>query len=149
MVLAASPERADAWRERARCLVKLRNFDAALAALDRALELEEPDAWSHYERGYLLNEMGRFEEALATWARALALDPRHAKTLQHRGAALLEHARFEAAVEDLSQAIALWPQADPELEILLLWRAQAWHRLERPEAARADLERADALAGRR
>lgn len=67
----------------------LGRFNAALAATDRAIELQPNDAFAHGARGETLLQLGRFDEALAAADRALELRPKHVWPHVDRGKAQL------------------------------------------------------------
>ena len=56
----------------------LGRFEEALAACDRAIEIDPRHAVAHTNRGNALRDLGRFEEALAAYDRAIEIDPRNA-----------------------------------------------------------------------
>ena len=56
-------------------LVELGMFVEAVAAYDRATELEPDDAKAWNNKGDAHAELGRFEDAMAAYDRALALKP--------------------------------------------------------------------------
>lgn len=143
--IAHDPTRADAWRERTRCLVLQSEFDAALISVECAISLEPRDAWSHYERGYLLRQMGRDDDAISSFTRAIEIDARHFKAYEHRGGAHLDWGRNEAALADFTRAIEYWDPSDPGVAEAYSFRACAYTNLGRDVAAERDIERAEAI----
>jgi tetratricopeptide (TPR) repeat protein len=73
--VAARPDEADLWNELGETHAAAGDDAAALAAYDRALELDGRLGGAHFGRGSLLARGGRGDEAIAAWKRALALDP--------------------------------------------------------------------------
>jgi tetratricopeptide (TPR) repeat protein len=63
--------------EQARMLEGAARPEAALEAIDRAIERVPDEARLHEERGRLLARRGRVEDALAAWRRALELKPQN------------------------------------------------------------------------
>jgi tetratricopeptide (TPR) repeat protein len=143
--VARDPTRAEVWRQRARCLVLLFEFDSALVAVERAIDLEPRDPWSHYERGYLLRQMGRDEDAISSFSRAIDLDPRHFKAYEHRGGAHLDWGRNEEALADFTRAIACWDADDRSVCEEYSFRARALTHLGRSHEAERDMETAAAI----
>ena len=83
-------------------------FDAAIAALDRAIAIEpRPAFW--LARGEFLVDAGRAAEAVASFAAADRLRPGHAPTLNNLAFARLASGNAEAA--EAAALLAL--QADP------------------------------------
>jgi tetratricopeptide (TPR) repeat protein len=54
--------------------IALDQYEEALAAYDRLLQLAPDDATAHYNRGHTLQALGRQDEAADAYERALALD---------------------------------------------------------------------------
>ena len=88
----------------------------ALAAYDRALAIDEKQAWVWNNKGNALNGLKRYEEALVAYDRALALDPNVANAWNNKGNALHNLKRYEEALAAYDRALAL----DPNL-------ANAWN----------------------
>jgi tetratricopeptide (TPR) repeat protein len=51
------------------------NPDAALADLNRTVELEPEMGWGYQERAFIYGAMGSIDEAVADFNQAIALDP--------------------------------------------------------------------------
>jgi tetratricopeptide (TPR) repeat protein len=122
-----------------------RELELALADLDRAIQLEPRDAWTHYERGVMFEEMGDGQRAVASFTRAIEIDPTHFKSFQHRGWTQRMLGEHERAVEDLSRAIELTPVDDPDMPGLLYARSQSLLLLGRTHEAQRDEERLEAI----
>ena len=72
--------RLEGYRSAANALRKLKQFDFALAQIDRALEVDPEDLISRKEKGILLGRLHRFDEA-REWLKAMADDyPQDAET---------------------------------------------------------------------
>jgi tetratricopeptide (TPR) repeat protein len=84
-------------------------FDAALALISHATELDpsDVDAWSNL--GNVLRQLGRLDEALASYDRAIALNAGHALSYSNRANVLTKLERFEEALQGYEQAIAIAP----------------------------------------
>ncbi|MDO8526856.1 MAG: tetratricopeptide repeat protein, partial [Deltaproteobacteria bacterium] len=54
-------------------LTELERYREALAAYDRAIELDSQSAFAHTNRGIVLDKLGRYREALAAYDRAIEL----------------------------------------------------------------------------
>ncbi len=126
------------WVLRARHLSDQGRHDEALAALDRAIELEPDNEVTLHNRGVALNELGRYDEALAALDRALELRPDDPVTLNNRGWALDGLDRYDEALAALDRALELAPD-DP---VMLSNRGRALDGLGRYDEALAALDRA-------
>lgn len=135
---AQEPEQAaSAFHDMGWRLGALDRLDEALAAFDRAAELDPSNQNAHGGRGEALRLLGRLDEALAAFDRVLAVEPDSAWALASKGAALATLARDQEAVELLDRAVEL----DPTYTFALFTRGEALSRLSRREDALADLER--------
>jgi tetratricopeptide (TPR) repeat protein len=99
----ARPSVAD-WIDEANRLWGLGDFEKALVAADRALELSRSDAAAHFQRGRALAKLGRSEEALAANDRAIALDPNFSEAHSNPGIALRDLGRYEEALATSDRA---------------------------------------------
>ena len=112
-------------------------FDDAVAAFERAVELDPQDVGLRLSMTRVLAETGRDGEIIELLEGALPLAPNHAELHAELGAALARQGRFEQAEVRLTEAARL----DPEHDGVALLRASVYTRLERPEEATAELER--------
>jgi tetratricopeptide (TPR) repeat protein len=84
-------------------------YELALKAYDKAIELK-PDyavAWSN--RGFALDELGRYDEALKAYDKAIELKPDYAVAWNNRGVALDTLGQYEEALKAYDKAIELKP----------------------------------------
>ena len=74
--------------QEAELCTELKAYEAALAAYDRALDLDptNADAWTN--KGGMLRSLGRDDEAVVAYARALELDPTNATNWYRKGIVL-------------------------------------------------------------
>lgn len=110
-VLEHHPENADARQGLAVLEHKRGNHDAALAAIDRALELDANNAGYWNNRGVLLKPLGapRLAERIAAYQRATALNPGFKEAYSNLADALTSDLRFDEAAAALDKALALDP----------------------------------------
>jgi tetratricopeptide (TPR) repeat protein len=73
--IQANPKDADAYRQRAKCYVHLKNYDKAMPDLDRALKLNPSDYKALAERGFCLLQQNKIKEGL--------VDCMHAAKIEH------------------------------------------------------------------
>lgn len=107
-----------AWQNEGVQRTAARDFDAALAAYDRTLELDPEKAGAHVNRGLVLRELGRLEEAEAALRQALACDDRVRGAAINLAETLLRLGRVDDAVVELEREIKRRPR-----------EAAAWHLL--------------------
>jgi protein O-GlcNAc transferase len=100
---------ARAWFLLGACRSAQRAFDMALAAFDRAIELDPGNAELHFSAGCACEGLDDLPSALTRYERALALDPRCAGALQNRGIVLTRLGRVEEAVESNRAFAAAFP----------------------------------------
>ncbi|MFW6695702.1 tetratricopeptide repeat protein [Streptomyces sp. MAR4 CNX-425] len=132
------------WQVRGMALGRLRSAQDALAAYDRAVELnpDEPSAWLN--RGNQLLSQQRHEDALASYDRALELRPDIGNVWGSKANALTGLGRYEDAEEAASRAVELRPRDPNILVIRALLRGRQYRHAE----ALADLDRALAVEPR-
>lgn len=120
--LALSPEMAELWRQRGVKLAELGQDEAAMAAFERAMDLNAADPpgperpqsardWAWQGRCELLRKQGRYAEALPLAERGVQMFPRRPDAWYELGMVHLGMGDQEAALEALAQAPAWnWPQ---------------------------------------
>ncbi len=84
-------------------------YELALKAYDKAIELKPDFAAAWYNRGVALGELGRYEEALKAYDKAIELKLDFAAAWDSRGVALDELGRHDEALEAHDKAIELKP----------------------------------------
>ena len=89
----------------------LRNWDAAIAAYDKAVRLRPDIVQAHVNLGKSLSEAARPDIAMAAFRNALKLNPDHADAHYSLGVVLLEENRLAEAVTHLARAAVLEPKA--------------------------------------
>jgi tetratricopeptide (TPR) repeat protein len=90
------------WYYHAVTLARMRRFDEALQAYERAIECDESNTAAWHYMGITLARLGRHAEALAAYARAIELDWRDPTVWLNQAMSLAElgrHAQAEAAHE--------------------------------------------------
>ena len=102
---------ADDYLTRGNAYYKAEDYQQALEAYSRALELtpDVPEALNN--RGNALVKLERYEEAFRVYNHALELKPDYAEALSNRGGALTEMGRYDDALKDCSRALELKPDS--------------------------------------
>ncbi|WP_424894957.1 tetratricopeptide repeat protein [Tepidimonas sp. HKU79] len=110
-VLKEDAANAAAWQGLAVLEHKRGRHEEALAAIDRAIELNPHDAGFWNNRGVLLKPLGgpRLAERIAAYDKAVALNPRFKEAYSNLADALTSARRFDEAEQALAQALALDP----------------------------------------
>jgi tetratricopeptide (TPR) repeat protein len=102
------------------------NGEEALAACDRALEIDPSDPTTWTNRGVHLGNLGRYEEALSSHDRAIELNPDYSLALANRAFALSGLERYEEAMQSCQSAL----DKDGEWgEGAIAGKAVAWNNL--------------------
>ena len=84
-------------------------YDAALAELNKALEISPYLGEAHFQRGCVNEACGHLDEALADFDRALECDHQHAHAYLHRGKIRTEKGELEPALADFDQVMIMRP----------------------------------------
>nr|WP_244190634.1 tetratricopeptide repeat protein [Streptomyces caeruleatus] len=129
---------ARAYRTRALAHDLAGDQNAAVADLDRALELTPDDARGLALRGEYHRVLERHDEAIRDLDRALALNPADAFAAASRGATRLSRQQLDEALADLDRAVEL----KPDYPWALVRRARVHRGLGDPDRQLADLDRA-------
>jgi Tfp pilus assembly protein PilF len=103
---------ADAYALLAQVLVRRRQWQEALDAAMRGLQIDPEHAASANLRAVALGQLGRAGEAEAALNKALAIDPDNAHSHAHRGWQLLRQSNPEQALESFRDALRLDPTLD-------------------------------------
>ena len=105
----AEPETAGQHYGRGLKLQNRGNFEQALVAQTRAIELNPRHNLAYNARGRIRRSLGDMNGALADFDRAIELDPKHGHTYNNRGNARLANGDPNGALEDFNRAIELDP----------------------------------------
>ncbi len=119
-------------------LQKLRRYDDALKAFDKAVQLKPDEAEPWWHMGNVLIEAGRSSEALLCLEHTLRLNPQHSDAAYQAGHILHGLGRFEEALAYLDRSAEL----RPDHALTLHMRALALKELNRLEEALANNQRA-------
>jgi tetratricopeptide (TPR) repeat protein len=136
--LPATVLTADDYLTRGDAYYEAGDYQQALDAYNRALELRPDDPDTLNNRGNALGKLERHEQALKDYNRALELEPHDPDTLSNHGAALANVGRHEDALKDFNRALELRPD-HPDA---LYNRGLALHRAGHYENAIKDYNRA-------
>lgn len=101
--------RAQYWETRAVYRIDLREFDAALADLNQAIELSDRP-YLRFLRGLALCQSGRYADSLADFDAAIDGQPDNAQFYRGRALARVELGMAADALTDADQLVALAPQ---------------------------------------
>lgn len=125
----------------ARLKERQEDLPAAIDAYTKAIELDEQNAETWYDRGVAFIRTGQPEKAIADYTRAVELDPDFSIAWNNRAAAFASLENYGAAIRDCSRAIEIDP-AD-----VLAWRNRglAFHDLAQLTQAIDDLRQAVGL----
>jgi tetratricopeptide (TPR) repeat protein len=115
----ASPT-AELLMQRGQLHSEMRNLEAALADLDRAVALDPKHFNSSVLRAMTLQRMKRFDEADAEYERAAKLEPGDGSVALTRATVWKELGEFDRAIKELTKAI----EADATLATAFMFRGQ-------------------------
>lgn len=101
------PNSAVTWLQRAMEQINKGDLNEAIAAYDRALELEPEIAPAWYNRGSLLGNLGKLPEALTSFQKVVEINPEDSVAWNDIGNTLYKLQRWEEALEAWDKAIAI------------------------------------------
>jgi tetratricopeptide (TPR) repeat protein len=99
------------WQAQGCALCAAEQYQAAIAAFDRALSLDPNHCQTWNYRGNALSASQRQAEALTCYDRAIALNPNYHQAWFNRGLLMAEMGAYGSALSAYDRAIALY--ADP------------------------------------
>ena len=111
------------------------DYERAIEALTKAIELNPNYAIAYYNRGLAYGEKGDFDRAIKDYSKTIDLQPDLAEAHYNRGEAYYERREFARSIEDYSKAIDL----QPDLAEAYYNRGEAWLHLKEWEKAKSDL----------
>ncbi|NTV02884.1 MAG: tetratricopeptide repeat protein [Chlorobiaceae bacterium] len=88
---------------------RMRNLEASVDLIGRAIDLEPENAGYYSDLGLALQEMTRYDDALRNYDKALSLDPGLEVTHFNRANTFRAQKRFDAAFECYDKALSIKP----------------------------------------
>jgi tetratricopeptide (TPR) repeat protein/tRNA A-37 threonylcarbamoyl transferase component Bud32 len=129
------------WLAEGNAHCKVRRNKEAIAAYDRALELDPNYAAAYTNRGTAYRELKEYQKAIADYDHALQLDPNLAQAYNNRGIAYRELKEYQKALVDYGHALVL----DPNYAFAYNNRGNAYRDPKEYQKAIADYDSAIAL----
>ncbi len=113
-------------------------YDKAIAAFNKALELDPNLALAYSNRAWTYIELRQYGQAIDDCNKALELDPKLALAYNNRGLAYIRLDQYQQGVNDCTKAI----QLDPRLALAYSNRGLAYAELGQYDNAIADFDKA-------
>jgi len=104
------PEKQGAWYRLGVILKLAGKNDDAIAAYQRAIQLDPKDAYPHNGLGNVYDDLGRYDEAIAAYQRAIQLDPKIAAPHNGLGNVYYRLGNYDDAIAAYQRAIQLDPK---------------------------------------
>jgi Flp pilus assembly protein TadD len=98
------------WLQKGYMLSSSGNYEDAVNAFSKGIEINPEDASAYYNRGLAYAKTGRQEQAIEDFKKALELNPRYTMAYTNRGVVYLGMKNYEKAAEDFNSAIEIDPQ---------------------------------------
>ena len=113
VTLVVTAKTAIEWNDEGFNLLFEGNYEEALEAFNKALEIDPvyTEAWNN--KGMTLTGLGRYEEAIVCFNMSLAIDSRDVVTWNNKGSALRDLGRYEEAIECYDKALVIYLQFAP------------------------------------
>jgi len=136
--LLIPPKTKEEWINESIALFNIKHYDEALAACEKAIQLDPDYGIAYYIEGSILY---RYQEALAVCEQAIHLDPNNANAHIGKGNVLYNLKRYEEALIAYEQAIGL----DPNNAIAYNGKGTALRELNRDQEANQAFEKVHQL----
>ncbi len=121
---------------------ELGDYEAAIESADKALELNQDNAWAYFARGSAYSDKGEYERAITEYNRGLELCPKdrgdYVANLANRGDTYRELGEYDKALADVNQALKM----DPNRGCAYAIRGNIYCDMQDYERARADADTA-------
>lgn len=134
--LAENPKDADVYNSIGILNGQEGQFDEAITAFLKAIELEPEHNWAHNNLGRTYINMERFEEGVAALNEAIRITPDNAKAHYNLGLAYANLEQYEDAIAAYQEAL----QHDPNLVYTYIDLAVVYTWMEQPAEAIANFE---------
>jgi protein O-mannosyl-transferase len=109
-VISKYPHVAVAHNNMGRFFREINQYDKAIAAYNKAIEINPGSYNTYSNRGKAMFDLGRIDEALQNFNRSIELNANYVEALSNRGAAHAAKSNFQEALNDLNKALGLDPQ---------------------------------------
>jgi Tol biopolymer transport system component len=118
------------------------DYDAALAEIDKAIEIAPDFSGVYFMKGLILRVQEDYDQALNAYSQAIALDSGYIKAYNNRGLVYQELENLDSAIEDWTTALEL----DSNFVNGYFNRSKAYFTLGDYEAAEADVLKVQELS---
>ena len=103
------PKAFDVWNIMGAAAAQLEQFDQAIIAFQKALEIRPADAQGYNNMGTAYKMQEQFEEAANCYSKALELNPDYAEAYSNLGGVLQKQGNFEEAIASCHKSLVLNP----------------------------------------
>lgn len=136
------PKFAQAYFSRGNVYLDKEDYKQAIRDFSETVNLEPTFPVGYFSRGNAYHGKKEYDLAIKDYNEAIRLDPKLAVAYNNRGSAYAMKKNFEQALRDYNEAISL----DPNKAYSYNGRAAVYEKLGEKERAKADREKAKALA---
>ena len=84
-------------------------YDQAISAYNKALEINPRFALAYYSRGLAYARMGQYDQAISNYNKALELNPKYAGAYNNRGNAYAIKDQYDQAISNFNKALEINP----------------------------------------
>ena len=123
-LLETRPDSADLWRQRADCHLDLDEIEKAIAACNRAIQLDSLNAKAFNCLGAAYGKLNQLPSALANYKRAADLDPEYFGYFANLAYTYARMDSIERAIENYTRALEI----NPDDISILFYRGNQWVR---------------------
>lgn len=126
---------------RAICYMQMKNLDAAIADLTKAISIAPSDASLWSNKGAVYMEKKQFDLAMKDYTRALQIDPKQSEAYEGIGEVCYKTGQYARAIEYLNRAATV----DTKFGDAFYYRGAAYKALGKKVEADKDFQKANSL----
>ena len=135
------PEDAYAYNSRGDDYFDRKDYNRAIVAYTRAIELDPEYGLAYYNRGAAYHEKKNYDRAIADYTKDIELNPKHTKAYNNRGVTYYRKRAYDSAIADFTKALEL----EPSFAVAYYNRGNAYNAQGNASQADADYKTAKEL----
>ncbi len=126
------------WIDKGLALMNSENYEGALSAFNKAVEINPNNPWAYIDKGWALNGLGNYDQAIKEFNRAVDIDPQIPWIYVYRAQSYICLGNYQQGLLDVDKVTSL----DATISWAYINRGWAYLGLGKNNEAIADLDKA-------